>query len=512
MALPISIERLLDGSTVESSRIEFKKGWNPGPIYRSICAFANDFDNLGGGYIVVGVEEENGLPVRPVVGLPIEQIEPIEKEMITYNNLISPVYFPKTSIEDVDGKKVFVIWIPGGSERPYKVPDEVNAKEKKYNYYIRYNSSSIVPKGELERELLDLTNHVPFDDRPNHNATIADLSPALVMDYLRKTGSTLFGQFETKGFTGILQDMELLSGPKEALHPRNVALMMFNENPSKFFPYTQIDIVVFPKGRAKDPSNFIEVPSIKGPIDKMIRDTMDYLRTNILVQLVHKPGDKPESDRAWNYPYQALEEIVCNAVYHRNYREREPIEITIEPDSIRVISYGGPDRSLDMEELNAGHAHPRRYRNRRIGDFLKELDLTEGKATGIPTVIDEMTGNGSPMVEFTFDEERTWFMARIPVHPAFLTDTLTLKNSVSQSVSQGVSQSNSQPRTLSTKEKAVLKYCTEPRTSKEILEKIGVSYHSKNISRYITNLVADGFLRMTVPDNPKAKNQQYVKV
>jgi len=178
----------------------------------------------------------------------------------------------------------------------------------------------------------------------------------------------------------------------------------------------------------------------------------------------------------------------------------------------RDSSSSSPLRSLDMEELNAGHAHPRRYRNRRIGDFLKELDLTEGKATGIPTVIDEMTGNGSPMVEFTFDEERTWFMARIPVHPAFLTDTLTLKNSVSQSVSQGVSQSNSQPRTLSTKEKAVLKYCTEPRTSKEILEKIGVSYHSKNISRYITNLVADGFLRMTVPDNPKAKNQQYVKV
>ena len=66
MALPISIEKLLSGGVVESSRIEYKEGWNPDAIYRSICAFANDFDNIGGGYIVVGVEEKNGRPMRPV--------------------------------------------------------------------------------------------------------------------------------------------------------------------------------------------------------------------------------------------------------------------------------------------------------------------------------------------------------------------------------------------------------------------------------------------------------------
>lgn len=67
MALPINIEYLLNKRKVEGNRIEFfaeqsdkverKKGWNPAEIYHSICAFANDFDNLGGGYILVGVEE-----------------------------------------------------------------------------------------------------------------------------------------------------------------------------------------------------------------------------------------------------------------------------------------------------------------------------------------------------------------------------------------------------------------------------------------------------------------------
>lgn len=70
MSLPINIEDLLNQRKVESNRIEFKKGWNPVAIYHALCAFANDFDNLGGGYILVGVEEENGMAKRPVKGIP----------------------------------------------------------------------------------------------------------------------------------------------------------------------------------------------------------------------------------------------------------------------------------------------------------------------------------------------------------------------------------------------------------------------------------------------------------
>ena len=60
MRLPVNIEELLSGRAVEGNRIEYKTGWNPDSIYRTICAFANDFDETGGGYIVVGVQEEKG--------------------------------------------------------------------------------------------------------------------------------------------------------------------------------------------------------------------------------------------------------------------------------------------------------------------------------------------------------------------------------------------------------------------------------------------------------------------
>ena len=58
MALAININDLLNKQKIESNRIEFKKGWNPASIYHSVCAFANDFDDLGCGYIVVGVDTD----------------------------------------------------------------------------------------------------------------------------------------------------------------------------------------------------------------------------------------------------------------------------------------------------------------------------------------------------------------------------------------------------------------------------------------------------------------------
>ena len=66
MPLPISIKDLLEHKIVENSRIDYKAGWNPEPILHTICAFANDIDNTGGGYIVIGVEENSGMPVLPV--------------------------------------------------------------------------------------------------------------------------------------------------------------------------------------------------------------------------------------------------------------------------------------------------------------------------------------------------------------------------------------------------------------------------------------------------------------
>ena len=397
MALPINIEDLLRKQKIEGSRIEFKAGWNPDSIYHSICAFANDFDNIGGGYILVGVEEENGIAKRPIKGLPANEIDGILKDMVGFNNKINPYYMPRTSVEEVDGQNILVIWAPSGVNRPYDVRESVVSKNNpKTEWYIRSGSSSIVAKGEVLDELREMANRTPFDDRGNPDISVDDISPMLVLDYLKKVDSKLVTDFHKVPIEDILDKMDLFTGPTERRMLKNVAAMMFCENPAKFFPYTQVDIVLFPNGLEQDPSNMIEIPKISGPVPYMIKATLDYLKTNLIKERIIKPKDKAESEKFFNYPYQAFEEAVVNALYHRDYQEHEPVEIRIEPQGVAILSYAGPDRSISMEAIQkAKLLKARRYRNRRLGDFLKELDLSEGRATGIPTIQDELRKNGS---------------------------------------------------------------------------------------------------------------------
>lgn len=417
MPLLINIEDLLTARTVESDRIEFKAGWNPDSIYKSICAFANDFDNIGGGYILVGVEEENGKAKRPVKGLLPEQIASIQKAMIGMNNLIRPYYAPKLFIEGVDGKDIIVLWIPGGSDRPYEIPEAVTANHKSWKYYIRRYASSVEAKGADLEELISLANQVPFDDRANTRATLDNISITLIRDYLRVTKSRLHEFSESFSKADLLGQMDLVSGPPEMLFPRNIALMLFSERLEIFFPYTRIEVVEFPNG-ADDPE-FNERAPFTGPVQQQITKAIDFLKTNILQEKIIKHADRAEATRIWNYPIEALEEAIANAIYHRDYQVREPVEIRIYPDSIVVLSYGGPDRSVKLESFNDGPVKPRRYRNRRLGDFLKELDLTEGKATGVPRIKKALQENGSPGPFFDFDEDHTYFEVDFFIHPAF---------------------------------------------------------------------------------------------
>ena len=102
---------------------------------------------------------------------------------------------------------------------------------------------------------------------------------------------------------------------------------------------------------------------------------------------VNEGPDRAEATRVANFPYAAIEEALANAIYHRSYEEREPVEVRISAEELIVLSYPGPDRSVRLDQLRAGKALPRRYRNRRIGEFLKELEITEGRSTGIPKIL-----------------------------------------------------------------------------------------------------------------------------
>lgn len=150
---------------------------------------------------------------------------------------------------------------------------------------------------------------------------------------------------------------------------------------------------------------------------------MERFRNLFIREKVIKVPNQMEALRIMNYPYQAIEEAVVNAFYHRDYMSCEQVTIEIESDCINIMNFPGIDRSRSISEKIIEEDKrfvSRYYRNRRLGEFLKELDLSEGHSSGIPTIQEELEKNGSPRAEFSTDEDRHAMRIRILIHLAFL--------------------------------------------------------------------------------------------
>jgi len=502
MSLPINIHDLLQGKPVEWERLEFKEGWNPEAVLHTLCAFANDIHNLGGGYILIGIAEDNGRPVLPPVGLDPAQIDAIQKELLNLGfSAISPYYHPIAVPVEIDGRQVLVLWALGGSTRPYKARLSLSKDSKDYAYFIRKHSSTIRAKGTDETELMSLAATVPFDDRFNQQAKVEDLSRELMHDYLKHVGSDLAKQAPKLSITELGRQMGVIGGPEETPFPLNVGLMMFNPEPWRFFPVMQIDVVWFPK-EGPGGNKFSE-KVFKGPIPRMTRDALDYIKRSFISETVIKHHGRAESTRVENYPYDAIEEAIVNAVYHRGYDTREPIEVRIEHGELFVISYPGPDRSVRLEQLRAGRAKPRRYRNRRIGEFLKELEFTEGRSTGIPKIIEAMEKNGSPPAEFEFDEDHSYFMVRLPIHPAALEVAESVVGKEPELGQVGTKLA------LSRHQVEMLRKCLIESEIVELMAIAGRADRTKFRDQVLKPLLAEGLLEMTIPDKPTSSKQRY---
>lgn len=490
--LPINLDDLLRQRTVEGERIEYKAGWNPDAITRTVCAFANDFENLGGGYVVMGQDcDGNGEPVFPPIGLVSSQLDKIQRELLAACQLIQPPYFPVLSLEQVEGRALIVLWAPGGQTRPYKAPEAVTANKKTWRYYIRRYSSTVEAKGDTERELMNLAAKIPFDDRYHQDARLDDLPKPGIQAFLQEIESELAADAPLLSIEALARQMNLAGGPTESPWPKNVGLLFFNEHPDRFFPGLQIDVVWFPEGASGDR---FEEKTFKGPLARMTREALNYIQRNFLIETVIKHADRAEVTRVWNFPYAAIEEALVNAVYHRSYEEREPIEVRISHDELVIISYPGPDRSIRLEDLRTGRAVSRRYRNRRNGEFLRELDLTEGRSTGIPKILKVMTANGSPAPVFETDDERLSFVVRLPSHPA-LSAGLAPTAQVTEQVTEQVHR--------------LLTTMRGDMSRQDLLDALGMTHREHFRSAHLKPAQDAGWVEMTLPDKPNSSKQRY---
>ncbi len=412
MALPVNIEELIHGNTVEWERLEFKRGWNSEEIAHSICAFANDINNWGGGYIIVGVAEDNGQAILPPSGLEQNRIDDIQGEIVRLGKQILPNYFPISRPYVLDGQHILVLWCPAGDNRPYTTLSTQGKKAQRH-HYIRIGSHSIMARGVNLTRLQELAARIPFDDRVNNRATLDDLDLGLIRQYLKEVKSELFEESASMPFPDLCRTMLIAKGPDEDIRPVNVGLLFFSNEPERFFERAWIEVVHHQDSSGK---KYTE-KYFKGPIQDQLRNTLAYLKSNVISESVIKSSDKAESDRFYNFPFDAIEEALSNAVYHKSYEMGSPIEVQIFPDEITILSHPGPVPPVNAKVLSTQRRIiAREYRNRRIGDFLKELKLTEGRGTGFPTIYNALETNGSPDPKFETDET-SYMLVTIPAHP-----------------------------------------------------------------------------------------------
>ena len=221
-----------------------------------------------------------------------------------------------------------------------------------------------------------------------------------------------------------------------------------------------------------------------------------------------------------------------NAVYHKSYERANPVEIQILPDKIEILSFPGPLPPVDNNMLKKERVVAREYRNRKIGGFLKELKLTEGRGTGIPIIYSELEKNGSPPPVLETDDERSYFLCTIKIHP--LTNTTKLQRDKDRAIEgdkdialnikslidvDAYLRSSNNERWNKDKNEVlskidntileIIRYCGEAKSREEIFEYIKLYNNSKNY-KHIKPIVELGWLQQTIPDKPTSRNQKYI--
>ena len=417
--LPINVDDLLNGNT-ESARLEFKASWDPrttGPqAIKTICAFANDFQRLGSGYVVIGVAEADSAGKARAIGLSPQDADAAQKWLHGHcRRDIRPRYTPVLSPEEVDGSTVLVVRVPPSQDGPHRAAEPTpRGTERRWRFWVRIGSETLdaEPNGHLPA-LLEQTA-LPWDNQAAQAATIDDLREASVREYLHDVRSALRDRQDA---ATIYRHMGITTPVNNHETPRNVGLLFFSDDPRRWFPGASIVSVQFAADRAGEVQ---AERTFRGPLPAQIRNCLRHLE-GLAHSHVQKQRDHSQV-RGWvSYPLPALREALVNAVYHRGYRPHvmEPTKVCLHADRIEVISYPGPVPGLEPHHFAGPELSmpPLGARNPRVGEFLKSLGLAEGWRTGVSRMYRAMAENGSPEPRFDFGPD--WFRATLPAHPEY---------------------------------------------------------------------------------------------
>lgn len=408
---------LTELSKRESERVEWKENVaDIEDVIKTAVAFANDYSNLGGGYIVCGAKEtkdEHGFQKLIQIGLTSDRLKEVEGKVLSD---LREKTFPSivTLTEEIpvtEGKRILVFIIPATSDaHNYRASGKDTS-----TYYVRIGRETREARNGILRELLVKKNQIEhWDKRINSKATTDDIDLLSLREYLKEMSlwdnnkaieDYLSATESLSSFVPPLAGKESLSN---ILKPRNFSLLLFSKDPLKYFSGAYTVVSIYKGLDRSEPT--AERHQLTGSIVGQARKAIQILNTETYTAF-NKKDNLPNQLK---YPIRALQEAVINSLVHRDYEIDEPTRITVFSDRIEIHSPGSLPRAIDKDKFVIGKANPF-WRNQALAYFFNKLQLAQAEGQGIPTIIRTMKEEGCPDPKFEIDTESVTCI--LPAHP-----------------------------------------------------------------------------------------------
>ena len=455
----------------EKQHIELKKAavGTPTKLYDTLSSFSNQHD---GGIIIFGIDEAAGYRV---VG--VYDAQELQKKVMEQALQMEPIVRPLLTVAQIEDKLVVSAEISECDihEKPcfYKGAGRLRGS------YIRVGDSD-QPMTEYEIYSYEAFKRRIHDElRTVDRATKDSLSKDNLIEYLiklRRQKQNLMNLEDLR----ILETQGML---KDGL-PTLGGLMLLSEYPQEFFPQLSVTAMVV-QGKeigelGDDGERFIDNKRIEGTIPQMLESTLAFIRRNMKVStIITEEGVRADK---LEYPIKAVREIILNALIHRDYSahtDRSPIRLIMYEDRLELENPGGLYGRITIDDLGKASADTR---NPYLAGALEIMIDTENRFSGIPTVISELKKAGMPTPVFI--DRRGVFKV------IFYKKALAQNKDIDR-------------------EQGILDYCVTPRSREELAERFGFEAPTYFLKTYISPLLSEGKLKMTIPNKPKSKFQKY---
>ena len=470
------------GCEEQTTEVKAAHGGCPEKLYDTISAFSNQ---NSGGIFVFGLDEKSGFSK---VG--VYDAQDLQKKVMEYCEQMTPVVRPVFTVCDEDGMIFVSAEIPPVdiAERPcYKT-----AKGRLQGSYIRVGDAD-KPMTEYEVYSYEAFRKKYRDDiRAVEDASFKLLDMSKVDEYLALKRS------ERPNLAVLPNEQQYeLAGITRNGKITMTALLLFGLYPQAFYPQLSIIATSVPGSEmgALDVAGnrFLDSKRIEGTLPDMLDGAIAFARTNMrtATKIDPKTGQRIDVPQ---YPVIAVREAVLNALVHRDYSfhtEGMPIQLVMYSDRMEITNPGGLYGRLTVDQL--GQAQPD-TRNPALVTAMETLGKTENRYSGIPTIRYAMKESSLPAPLFI--DTRGTFKVILYNN----TEKLT------------VPQTADKREADISDEKGLLEFCRTPRSRSEIVDYLAIASKQYALRRYLDPLVHAGAIRMTKPDVPRSKEQQYVTV